>query len=558
MRPILSLAQRVGRRGTLSSFSQFQQQQRNIFGFSFGKKEATPSPPPRQVLLSQEDLFHPLSKSPIPSMRARAERIKSQAPCPVTLNRDGVRKLVQFECPDCGWPTHYSEKEWAEDTEHGKYVTRLREANEDEHDLRSGREITEFRLPGQQGFEEVINFSSWDIFFYTRNHPSIETDRSRRHVSKLLTFPCTVAGTLHENSPYTKRNRRLTHEGLRSMVALRQILHPTLGARPSLDVMRIFVVGARAESTLPPSVWDQLSFMFPGVPLHIFLIGPEATVPAKNSMDLNTTSSQRGRQRSSNYGVPSRTVTVSDGLTMTWLQCNYEDIHSQLEPFDPYTDVFFAFSPGFGFPSVIGQDEVNRARWEARDEQERMVNARETYNAGNARPSVEESHPAGGDTPSKEPHLRPPPTTTEKPMGGYTSLTTAPIVQAQREWAKALGQILSTKCALISTGFSPADVERDILAFESVEGIQGEFEWLITPGENTFSSQQWAIGESKLIHKRYTLLIIIFFLFSADFDVRVAVKANWGLWAVRGKSYNIVVEPNSLWSGGLRGSSEES
>lgn len=498
MRPILSLAYRASRRGLLPPLFQ-QQQQRSLFGFSFGKKEKIPTPASRKVLLSQDDLFHPLGTSPIPSMRARGERIKSLAPCPVTLNRDGVRKLVQFECPDCGWPTHYSEKEWSEDTEHGKYVTRLREANEDEHDLRSGREITEFRLPGQQGFEEVINFSSWDIFFYTRNHNSIETDRSRRHVSKLLTFPCTIAGTLHENSPYTKRNRRLTHEGLRSMVALRQTLHPTLGSKPSLDVVRIFVVGARAESTLPAAVWDQLSYMFPGVPLHIFLIGPEAAVPEKSYLP-SSTSSHRGRQRSSNYGVPSRTVTISEGLTLTYMQCNYEQVHSQLEPFDPYTDVFFAFSPGFGFPSVIGQEEVNRARWEARDEQERMDNARETYHAGARKPSVEASQPEGGDIPSKEPAPpRPPPTTAEMPMGRYTSLTTAPIVQAQREWAKALGQILSTKCPLVSTGFSPADVERDILAFESVEGIQGEFEWLITPGENAFASQQWAIGEFRLV-----------------------------------------------------------
>lgn len=44
--------------------------------------------------------------------------------------------------------------------------------------------------------------------------------------------------------------------------------------------------------------------------------------------------------------------------------------------------------------------------------------------------------------------------------------------------------------------------------------------------------------------------------FAADFDVRVAVKANWGIWAVRGKNYNIVVEPDSMWSGGFRGSEE--
>ncbi|UZJ55487.1 hypothetical protein CBS101457_004807 [Exobasidium rhododendri] len=542
MRPVLSLALRSSRRGVLPIQSQRQQQQRqqqgklfqqrpqqrDLFGFSFGKKKEAPSSAARKTLLGQDDLFHMFSKSPIPAMRARGERVRALAPCPVTLNRDGVRKLVQFESPECGWPTHYSEKEYLEDTEHGKYAPRLREANEDEHDLRSGREMSEFQLPGQQGFEEVINFSSWDIYFYTRNHTSIETDRSRRHLSKLLTFPCSIAGALHENSPYTKRNRRLTHEGLRSLVALRQTLHPALGAKPSLDVMRIFVVGARAESSLPPAVWDQLSFMFPGVPLHIFLIGPEATVLGDSPG--TSTSNHRGRLRSSNYGVPSKTVTISEGLTLTTCKCNYEDIHSQLEPFDPYTDVFFTFSPGFGFPSIVGQEEVNRARWEARDEEERMARARETYHAGagKAPPStinLDEMQPQGGEVPSAEPVPRPALTSSEMPMGAYSSLTTAPIVQAQREWRNALGQILSTKCALISTGFSPADIERDILAFESVDGIQGEFEWLINPGENAFASQQWAV---------------------ADFDPRVAVKANWGLWAVRGKSYNVVVEPNLL------------
>lgn len=523
-------------------------QQRSLFGLSFGrgKKEKQPGSvgAAKPVLLAQDDLFHPLSKSPIPAMRARGERIRKLAPCPVSLNRDGVRRNVAFECPDCGWPTHFSEKEWREDPDHAKYVGRLREANEDEHDLRSGREMAEFKLPGPQGIDETINLSSWDIFFYTRNFNSIETDRSRRHVSRLLTFPCTVAGVLHENSALTRRSGRMTHEGLRSMIALRQTLHPLQGSKPSLDVVRIFVVGARAESSLPASVWDQLTYIFPGVPLHIFLIGPEAILPpsspsgnnaGQSSSSSGTTSMHKGRARTSNYGVPSKTVTISEGLTLTTIQCRYEEVHSQLEPFDPYTDVFFAFSPGFGFPSVVGQDEAVKARWEAQDEELRMKQARETFYAGGLK--KEQQQPAGGDTPAQEPAPTPSPSTTttsaEKPQGSYTSLTAAPIVQAQREWAQALGQMLSTKCALVSTGFSPADVERDILAFESVEGIQGEFEWLINPGENAFASQQWAV---------------------ADFDPRVAVKANWGLWAVRGKRYDI--EGPKLW-GGWRGNEEE-
>ncbi|KAL9933110.1 hypothetical protein V8E36_007828 [Tilletia maclaganii] len=580
--------------GNATQHQQQQQQQRRFFFgglFGGGKKSADKNPkqdpfrarPTKPPKLAQDDLFHPLSQSPIPEMRARGERVRALAACPVSMTKYGVRRPVRFECPDCGWPTHYSEAEWREDPDHAQYVARLREANEDEHDLRSGREMTEFKLPGPQGFEEVINMSNWDVFFYTRNHDSIETERSSRHVSKLLTFPCSLAGVLHENSPYTRRNQRVTHEGLRSLIALRQTLHPTLGDKPSLDVVRIFIVGARAESTLPPPIWDQLSYMFPGVALHIFMVGPEAVVPegsnavetysghpsiyknpeasasqpratsaavAEGSAPNLTTSApgptsdgvgspvsmHRSRLRKSNYGFPSRTLVVSPGLTITTIKANYEDVHAQFEPFDPYTDVFFAFSPGFGFPSQIAVRELEESRRREREDDASRKEARRVYFAGAesgpevagagsaapARPFVAadpKSQPEGGDVPSAEPPEAFP---VDESKGGdpskFTALTTAPIVQAQREWARALGQILSTKCALVSTGFSPADVERDVLAFESVEGVRGEFEWLITPGENAFASRQWVI---------------------ADFDPRVAVKSNWGLWAVRGKRYDI-------------------
>ncbi|SPO23591.1 related to MSS51 - mRNA processing protein [Ustilago trichophora] len=573
--PLLTTSHRAS---TNSNFTLAQTQlgqHRNLFGLSLfgGKKDKKNDPfalPPRAAkkpLLAQDDLFHPFSKSPIPSIRARGERIRSLAPCPVSMSKYKVRRLVNFECPDCGWPTHYSEKEWAEDTEHGKYVARLREANEDEHDLRSGREMAEFKLPGPQGFEETINMSNWDVFFYTRNFNSIESDRSRRHVSKLLTFPTTMGAVIHENSPYTKKSRRLTHEGLRSMIALRQTLHPEAGDKPSLDKMRIFVVGARAESTLPPAVWDQLTYMFPGVPLHLFLIGPEAHIPSEKQIQTQERagpgsggiSMHKGRVRKSNYGVPSRTVVVSEGLTITTIQSKYEDVHAQLEPFDAYTDVFFAFSPGFGFPSQIAVEEADKARQEDRDHEAHFARAKSTYHAAGAesaesteasaqkaaddavelaKAQIAEqqehingaaaseapsraaytvdatSSPEGGDIPSEEPA----PVLTSPDGHTFTALTAAPVVQAQREWARAIGQILSTRCALIATGFSPADVERDVLAFESVDGVRGEFDWLITPGENVFASQQWAV---------------------ADFDPRVAVKANWGLWAVRGKRYDI-------------------
>lgn len=304
-----------------------------------------------------------------------------------------------------------------------------------------------------------------------------------------------------------------------SFPALRQTLHPRQGSKPSLDVVRIFVVGARAEATLPPSVWDQLTYIFPGAPLHIFLIGPEAAIPVDplrptgptvSENDPSSTKSggataHRHRSRKSNYGVPSRTITVSEGLTLTTIQSNYEEVHEQFQPFDPYTDAFFAFSPGFGFPSQVAAQEIEKERAENREDEKRMKAARETYNAGPIQdptsnqvspgfsPADISKIPEGGDIPSEEPAPAFPSNTSSN--SAFTSLTTAPIVQAQKEWAKAIGQILSTKCPLISTGFSPADVERDVLAFESVEGVRDEFEWLVTPGENVFASQQWAVGE---------------------------------------------------------------
>jgi splicing suppressor protein 51 len=186
--------------------------------------------------LSQDNLFHPLSQSPFPEMRAKGERIKQLAYCPVSLDKYGEKVHVAYECPNCGFPTHASEERWREDENHGRYWPRLREANEDEHDLRSGREMTEFRLPGalaghlageenadlcptgEQEYEQAVSMGNWDVFLYTRGVPSIDTERARRHVSKLLTYPITIGSVLHENSPYTIRNQRLLPEGLRSLL----------------------------------------------------------------------------------------------------------------------------------------------------------------------------------------------------------------------------------------------------------------------------------------------------------------------------------------------------
>lgn len=141
-------------------FPSFQNAARRRLIFNFLRKSKTQDIPKDEVpILTEDNLFHVFSKSPFPAVRGRGEAIQKLAPCPVCVSSHShvhahtraLPKLVKFECPDCGWPTHCTEEHWAEDKEHQKYCTRLREANEDEHDLRSGRRLREFELPGAPG-----------------------------------------------------------------------------------------------------------------------------------------------------------------------------------------------------------------------------------------------------------------------------------------------------------------------------------------------------------------------------------------------------------------------
>lgn len=57
-------------------------------------------------------------------------------------------------------------------------------------------------------------------------------------------------------------------------------------------------------------------------------------------------------------------------------------------------------------------------------------------------------------------------------------------------------------------------MERDVRSLEGALGVAGEFDWVLTPGVNPFGSEKWEV---------------------ADFDPRVMVKVNWGIWGIRGK-----------------------
>lgn len=63
--------------------------------------------------------------------------------------------------------------------------------------------------------------ANWDVFFYTRSFPSMDSDRSMRHVSKLLTYPMSIASILHRSSPY-KYGDQITVEGMRSIAGNHQ------------------------------------------------------------------------------------------------------------------------------------------------------------------------------------------------------------------------------------------------------------------------------------------------------------------------------------------------
>ncbi|KAL1917576.1 uncharacterized protein VTP21DRAFT_3969 [Calcarisporiella thermophila] len=304
----------------------------------FGKQtNAVKNDTQRKPILSKNELFYPLSKSPIKDMRERGDIIRQVGLCPVCdAQHRGARnhmKTPAYECSNCGYPTHCCEEHYLQDKlDHEKFCSTLREHNEDEHDLRSGRRMLEFEFPTAQPLDESVNFGNWNLFFYTRGFPGMESERSSRHVSKLLTYPITMASILHESSPY-KFGKHLTAEGLKSLAALRTTLHTkqeSLGAKQLIpqDTVRIFVVGARAEAQLPMQSYMQLAYLFPGIPFHLHFIGPDALTQGKNP----------------------KTVVFNEYLSFTWDNSLYHDYHDHVSSFDPYRDVFFLFSPGVGHP----------------------------------------------------------------------------------------------------------------------------------------------------------------------------------------------------------------
>ncbi|KAL2020249.1 hypothetical protein VTK56DRAFT_8573 [Thermocarpiscus australiensis] len=348
---------------------------------------------------------------------------------------------VDFECPDCGIPVYCSKEHWADDYEaHLEICDTLRQINEDDHDLRSGRFFPEFEYAGPQMEEALVNMTNWDTFLYTRNFNAIDDDRSMRQATKLLTYPVTIGSIIHELSPYNiKAGGRLTPEGLKSFSALRYTLHPpksgggmdVKGLRVEAPAVRLFILGARAESSLPRDVWVQLAHLFPRARIHLIFIGPESMA-----------------NRDDEFPLPPRTPTNPWGaivedrvwptMKISTIVDYYHTIHktNYFYPYDPYFDCFVMFHPGLG-------------------------------------------HPA-----------------------------------SSHEWEETLPMLLETKAPIIVTGYTQADMERDIDWVH--KSAAGEFDVLLEPGENRFRSLRWDLN---------------------DMDPQDISAGNWGVWAFRGKRY---------------------
>ncbi|KXT17416.1 hypothetical protein AC579_5709 [Pseudocercospora musae] len=325
----------------------------------------------QKVLLQPNNLFHSFTNSPSPAIRKRAAFMRQNAYCPhphhqatrapQSPNDLEARKTgalppahVRYECPDCGIPVACSEEHFASDYEsHLEICDLLREINEDDHDLHSGRFFPEFEYPGPQMEEAQVNMTNWDTLLYSREFQAINEERPMRQVTRLLTYPATIGSVLHELSPYSLKHKLLP-EGLRSLAALRYTLHPPKsgggldikGLRTQSPPVRLFILGARAESSLPRDVWMQLAYLFPRATFHLIFIGPESMA-----------------NRDDEFPLPERTpqnpfgAVIEDRLGGVMKISTYVEYFHNLHqaqhfyPYDPYFDCFVLFHPGLGHPA---------------------------------------------------------------------------------------------------------------------------------------------------------------------------------------------------------------
>lgn len=124
------------------------------------------------------------------------------------------------------------------------------------------------------------------------------------------------------------------------------------GLRRSPEPMRIFILGARAESSLPRAVWIQLAYIFPRVKFHIIFIGPESMTNRDSEFPLP----ERTPQNPFGAVVEGR---ISYEMKISTFVEYYHTLHKAqiFQPFDPYFDCFVLFHPGLGHPASMHEWE---------------------------------------------------------------------------------------------------------------------------------------------------------------------------------------------------------
>ncbi|OBA29154.1 hypothetical protein HANVADRAFT_54592 [Hanseniaspora valbyensis NRRL Y-1626] len=195
-------------------------------------------------------------------VKAAVKQIQDSAVCPITGGK------VEYFDPVSGLPTHSSEEAYLKDTNYieSNRPELLKLAVAYENDSISKRDFPEYDLAEEQAQGQSISYNNWESWFYTRQFNSMETQFHIAQSTKFLTYPITIASILAQNSPYflTNKNGSITHEGLKSLSALRYSIFPKFRETTSVNeddllqpdrALRIFIVGSKSEALLPIASW---------------------------------------------------------------------------------------------------------------------------------------------------------------------------------------------------------------------------------------------------------------------------------------------------------------